>query len=113
MNPELPFFREDIALKNAVRTPANAKPRFNWRESLPAAAAGSAGAGAADAARFADIIGNALTDLLLSRQVTDIFTEQNRTFVAAVAGERSLKLHLDGARLANAIAALAYPEAYQ
>ena len=87
MNPELPFFREDIALKNAVRTPANAKPRFNWRESLPAAAAGSAGAGAADAARFADIIGNALTDLLLSRQVTDIFTEQNRAFVAAVAGE--------------------------
>ena len=87
MNPELPFFREDIALKNAVRTPANAKPRFNWRESLPAAAAGAAGAVGADSARFADIIGNALTDLLLSRQVTDIFTEQNRAFVAAVAGE--------------------------
>jgi hypothetical protein len=88
MNPELPFFREDIALKNAVRTPANAKPRFNWRESLPAAAAGSADATASiDSARFADIIGNALTDLLLSRQVTEIFTEQNRTFVAAVAGE--------------------------
>ena len=86
MNPELPFFREDIALKNAVRTPANAKPRFNWRESLPAAAAGSAGP-SLDAARFADIIGNALTDLLLSRQVTEIFTEQNRAFVAAVAGE--------------------------
>ena len=83
MNPELPFFREDIALKNAVRTPASAKPRFNWRESLPAAAAGSSG----DSARFADIIGNALTDLLLSRQVTEIYTEQNRTFVAAVAGE--------------------------
>ena len=86
MNPELPFFREDIALKNAVRTPANAKPRFNWRESLPVAAAGSA-ATSTDSARFADIIGNALTDLLLSRQVTEIFTEQNRTFVAAVAGE--------------------------
>ena len=83
MNPELPFFREDIALKNAVRTPASAKPRFNWRESLPAASAGAAD----DSARFADIIGNALTDLLLSRQVTDIFTEQNRAFVAAVAGE--------------------------
>ena len=39
MKSELPFFREDIALKNAVRSPAGAKPRFNWRESLPAVAA--------------------------------------------------------------------------
>ncbi|NBP90105.1 MAG: ribonucleoside-diphosphate reductase subunit alpha, partial [Opitutae bacterium] len=92
MNPELPFYREDIALKNAIRTPANAKPRFNWRESLPAAAAGAAPVPAIagfDHGRIAEIVGTALTDLLLSREITDIFTEQNRNFVAAVAKQVS------------------------
>ena len=85
MKSELPFFREDIALKHAVRSPADAKPRFNWRESLPAAAA-PASAGL-DAAQIADIVGAALTDLLVARQEQDIFTESNRQFVAAVASD--------------------------
>ena len=85
MKSELPFFREDIALKHAVRAPAEAKPRFNWRESLPAAAA-PASAGL-DAAQIADIVGAALTDLLVARQEQDIFTESNRQFVAAVASD--------------------------
>ena len=92
MNPESPFYREDIALKNAIRTPANAKPRFNWRESLPAVAAGAAPVPAIagfDHGRIAEIVGIALTDLLLSREITDIFTEQNRNFVAAVAKQVS------------------------
>ena len=66
MKSELPFFREDIALKNAVRSPSGAKPRFNWRESLPAVAGGAADG--LDAAKIADIIGAALTDLLVARQ---------------------------------------------
>jgi ribonucleoside-diphosphate reductase alpha chain len=85
MKSELPFFREDIALKNAVRSPSGAKPRFNWRESLPAAAGGAAAG--LDAAQIADIVGAALTDLLVARQEQDIFTESNRQFVAAVASD--------------------------
>ena len=38
-----------------------------------------------DLAEIADTIGNALTDLLLSRQEEEIFTEVNRKFVASVA----------------------------
>jgi ribonucleoside-diphosphate reductase alpha chain len=85
MKSELPFFREDIALKNAVRSPSSAKPRFNWRESLPAVTGGAAAG--LDAAQIADIVGAALTDLLVSRQDQDIFTESNRQFVAAVASD--------------------------
>ena len=85
MKSELPFFREDIALKNAVRSPSGAKPRFNWRESLPAVTGGAAAG--LDAAQIADIVGAALTDLLVARQEQDIFTESNRQFVAAVASD--------------------------
>ncbi len=85
MKSELPFFREDIALKNAVRSPSDAKPRFNWRESLPAVTGGAAAG--LDAAQIADLVGAALTDLLVSRQDQDIFTESNRQFVAAVASD--------------------------
>ena len=85
MKSELPFFREDIALKNAVRSPSSAKPRFNWRESLPAVTGGAAAG--LDAAQIADIVGAALTDLLVARQEQDIFTESNRQFVAAVASD--------------------------
>ena len=85
MKPEIPFFQEDIALKNAIFAPADTKPRFNWRESLPAVAGGSAAG--LDAAQIADIVGAALTDLLVARQEQDIFTESNRQFVAAVASD--------------------------
>ena len=104
MNPELPFFREDIALKNTVRTPANAKLRFNWRESLPSAAAGAAtpAAGAVDTAQIAQLIGNALTDLLVSRQVAEIYTEQNRTFVAAIAAEVTQLVAQTGGQISEA-----------
>ena len=101
MKPELPFFREDIALKNAVRAPAAAKPRFNWRESLPAVAAGGAVPAGLDAAQVADIVGAALTDLLVARQEQEIFTEANRQFVAAVASD--VVHRLSGVQVADAV----------
>ena len=101
MKPELPFFREDIALKNAVRSPAAAKPRFNWRESLPAVAAGAAAPAGLDAAQVADIVGAALTDLLVARQEQEIFTEANRQFVAAVASD--VVHRLSGVQVADAV----------
>jgi len=103
MKSELPFFREDVALKNAVRTPASAKPRFNWRESLPAVAAGGATTVGLDAAQVADIVGGALTDLLVARQEADIFTESNRQFVAAVASDVVHRLSLSGVSVGEGV----------
>ncbi len=85
MKSELPFFRTDLALKNAVRAPADSKPRFNWRESLP-------GGLGDQGERVADLVGQALTDLLVSREEKDIFNEDNRRFVAAIACEVAGKL---------------------
>ncbi|MEY3838148.1 MAG: Ribonucleoside-diphosphate reductase 1 subunit alpha, partial [Verrucomicrobiota bacterium] len=101
MKPELPFFREDIALKNAVRAPAAAKPRFNWRESLPAVTAGGATPAGLDPAQVADIVGAALTDLLVARQEQEIFTESNRQFVAAVASD--VVHRLSGVQVADGV----------
>ena len=101
MKSELPFFREDIALKNAVRSPSGAKPRFNWRESLPAVTGGAAAG--LDAAQIADIVGAALTDLLVSRQDQDIFTESNRQFVAAVASDVVRVLSQSGVQVGESL----------
>ena len=109
MKSELPFFREDIALKHAVRSPADAKPRFNWRESLPAPAA-PASAGL-DAAQIADIVGAALTDLLVARQEQDIFTESNRQFVAAVASDVVRVLSQSGVQVGEALVLQAIEDA--
>jgi ribonucleoside-diphosphate reductase alpha chain len=84
---------EDIALKRLVGTPREQKPGFAWREALVPDAGqypgivivGSGGERAFDLADVADEIGAALTDLLLSRDERDIFNEQNRGFVVAVA----------------------------
>ena len=109
MKSELPFFREDIALKNAVRSPSGAKPRFNWRESLPAVAGGAADG--LDAARIADIIGAALTDLLVARQEQDIFTESNRQFVAAVASDVVRVLSQSGVQVGEGLVLQAIEDA--
>jgi ribonucleoside-diphosphate reductase alpha chain len=109
MKSELPFFREDIALKHAVRAPADAKPRFNWSESLPTAAA-PASAGL-DAAQIADIVGAALTDLLVSRQDQDIFTESNRQFVAAVASDVVRVLSQSGVQVSETLVLQAIEDA--
>ena len=114
MKSELPFFREDIALKNAVRAPASAKPRFNWRESLPALAVGAAEAAPTgmDAAQIADIVGAALTDLLVARQEQDIYTESNRQFVAAVASEVARQLsHTSGVKVGESLVLQAIEDA--
>ena len=86
-------FDEDLELKRFVTTPKEKKPRYDW--------AGVLGEGRLqrseikiesegaernfDLAEIADTIGAALTDLLLSRQVKDIFNEDNRDFVARIA----------------------------
>jgi ribonucleoside-diphosphate reductase alpha chain len=86
-------FEEDLELKRFASTPKEKKPRFEWgsalgqdRLSRPEITIESEGAERDfDLAEIADTIGNALTDLLLSRQEEEIFTEVNRKFVASVA----------------------------
>ncbi len=87
------FFEEDQALKRYASEPDERKPRFNWRE---VALNGSDLAESRlviqtetesrnlDPEDIANTVGSALTDLLLSKNETDIFTEQNRSLVAQV-----------------------------
>ena len=102
MKSDLPFFQEDIALKNAISAPADSKPRFNWREAVPVAGLGRPAHPAADAAVLADLVGEALTNLLVARRDADnIFTPQNRDFVAAVAVEVAFQLQKGGAEVSQ------------
>ncbi|MDD5199001.1 MAG: ribonucleoside-diphosphate reductase subunit alpha, partial [Terrimicrobiaceae bacterium] len=89
---------EDLALKRLVTTPREQKPDFAWREVLPALerpeikVTRGAEEHVFNLADVADEIGNALTDLLLSREQGDIFNETNRGLVASVAHSVAEKL---------------------
>ncbi len=93
-----PTLEEDLALKRLVTTPRAQKPDFAWREVLPSLerpeikVTRGAEEHIFNLADVADDIGNALTDLLLSRDQLDIFTEKNRGFVANVAHTVAEKL---------------------
>ncbi|WP_309387155.1 ribonucleoside-diphosphate reductase subunit alpha [Cerasicoccus frondis] len=89
-------FDEDIALKRIVAMPVDQKQRFNWREVVlediknPDVKVELAGEEREfELAEVAEIIGNALTDLMLSREENEIFTDQNQAFVAQIAKEVS------------------------
>ncbi|MGJ3243021.1 MAG: ribonucleoside-diphosphate reductase subunit alpha [Opitutales bacterium] len=87
-------FEEDLELKRFVETPADQKPRFNWEETVEADALARPEVRitidghdrAFNLGEVARTIGTALTDLHLARHQEDIFNDQNRAFVAAVAG---------------------------
>jgi len=92
---------EDIALKRLVTMPRDQKPDFSWREAIATPAHPLTGITVTrtngDEQSFslsdvADEIGEALTDLLLSREEKNIFNEQNRGFVANVAHSVALSL---------------------
>jgi ribonucleoside-diphosphate reductase alpha chain len=86
-------FEEDLELKRFVSTPKDKKPRFDWAgvvgedrvQSPEIKISFEGGERDFDLAEIADTIGAALTDLLLSRQEAEIFTEVNQKFVASVA----------------------------
>jgi len=85
---------EDLALKRLVTTPRSQKPDFSWREAITTQAPAHPGITVTRSTgeekifnleEVADEIGEALTDLLLSREEKNIFNEENRGFVANVA----------------------------
>lgn len=87
------FFEEDQALKRYAAEPAERKPSFDWS---PEAAVEQPGANSRlfvengnehrnlKPAEIAGMVGGALTDLLLARNETDIFTDENRSLVSQV-----------------------------
>ncbi len=92
-------YDEDVALKRFTRTPKEDKPRFNWRgvvddtslfpsDMIPSSVKVKADGEVADfdLAEIAETVGNALTNLILSRDAeeTDIYNDKNCQFVAAV-----------------------------
>ena len=83
------IFEEDKLLTKAVETPSENKPRFNWAEALddnrfevPKVRI-TDGAGDRDfhIAEVADVIGEAVTDLMISREINEIYTPKNRELV--------------------------------
>ncbi|MEN9468661.1 MAG: Ribonucleoside-diphosphate reductase 1 subunit alpha [Verrucomicrobiota bacterium] len=99
--PRTLSFDEDIALKRLVTMPRDQKPDFSWREAVTAPSHPLQGIivtrhnGEEESFNLSDVadeIGEALTDLLLSREEKNIFNEQNRGFVANVAHSVALSL---------------------
>lgn len=86
-------FEQDLELKRFASTPKDQKPRYDWRGVVGAdrlqhseiKVSLQGGECEFDLAEIADTIGVALTDLLLSRQEDEIFTEANQQFVAHIA----------------------------
>ena len=83
------IFEEDRLLTKAAETPRENKPRFDWAEDLgenrfeiPKVRI-TDGAGDRDfhIAEVAEVIGEALTDLMISREEKEIYTQQNRELV--------------------------------
>ncbi len=83
------IFEEDRMLTKVVETPSEKKPRFNWAEALDTnrfevpKVRITDGAGDRDfhIAEVAEVIGEALTDLLISREENEIYTPKNRELV--------------------------------
>ena len=83
------IFEEDKLLTKAVETPSENKPRFNWAEALDdnrfeipkVRIADGAGDRDFHIAEVADVIGEAVTDLMISREINEIYTPKNRELV--------------------------------
>jgi ribonucleoside-diphosphate reductase alpha chain len=83
------IFEEDRLLAKAAGTPSEDKPRFDWAEALgdnrfeiPKVRI-TDGAGDRDfhIAEVAEVIGEALTNLMISREENEIYTPKNRELV--------------------------------
>jgi ribonucleoside-diphosphate reductase alpha chain len=99
--PRLLSLDEDLALKRLVTMPRDQKPDFSWREAVSTPSHPLQGIvvtrhnGEEQSFSLSDVadeIGEALTDLLLSREEKNIFNEQNRGFVANVAHSVAVSL---------------------
>lgn len=88
------FVEQDRLLQRYAATPQDKKPRYNWSELINVAEDDAQPAlqvrvgeqtRAFDIAEIADTVGNAVTDLALSRNQEDIFSRENQQLVASIA----------------------------
>ena len=88
------FVEQDRLLQRYAATPQDKKPRYNWSELLEVSDDTKATSlhvrvgehtRPFDISEIADTIGNAVTDLALSRNQEDIFSEANQRLVATIA----------------------------
>ena len=88
------FVEEDLELQRYAATPKENKPRFEWAEVAGGLADDSTNCLQVnvggqtrdfDIAEIAETVGNALTDLALSRNEENIFSDENRQLVAGIA----------------------------
>jgi ribonucleoside-diphosphate reductase alpha chain len=87
--------KEDLALKQIVKDNHQEKSKFNWREVLTddrliqpdLKVESQEGTVDIDLADIADMVGNALTNLLASREEQNVFTKENQEFVANITRE--------------------------
>jgi ribonucleoside-diphosphate reductase alpha chain len=88
-----PHLEEDLALKRFVTTPKEQKPNYNWRGVVEEDPSDQPeikvicpqGDEKFDLKEVVNTIGKALTNVLLSRQEQDIFTEENKQWVEQIA----------------------------
>jgi len=77
---------EDLALKRLITVPKDQKPSFNWRGVIPESARMQErirvvcphGEELFDLSEVVDTVGRALTNVLLSREEKELFTEANQ-----------------------------------
>jgi ribonucleoside-diphosphate reductase alpha chain len=70
------FIEQERELHRYASTPEEQKPRFQWAELAQAASL--------NVSEIAEMVGKAVTDLALSRNQDNIFTEENRELVAGI-----------------------------
>jgi ribonucleoside-diphosphate reductase alpha chain len=95
-----PSLAHDLALKRTVHTPLDQKPHYAWRDVLAAEAITFPhvivlcphGEERFDLSEVADTIGKSLTNVWLARGEKDIFTDENRAWVARICREVAANL---------------------
>ena len=87
------FIEQDLQLQRFAATPEEKKPRYNWSDlaerspslpEVPIQVVVDHQERQFDIGEIADTVGRALTDLALSRNEEDIFSEKNRQLVAII-----------------------------
>ncbi len=110
------FVEQDRLLQRYAATPQDKKPRYNWSELISLSNEEEQPSlqvrvgeqtRAFDIAEIADTIGSAVTDLALSRNQEDIFSEENQRLVAniATAVARELKEKADAGDTSGVLSA--------
>ena len=77
---------EDIELKRLISTPSDEKPRFDWGDLF------DGNCGNVSPKYIAECVGDAITNVLLSKGESDIFTEENKILLKKIVDQVLVRL---------------------